>query len=223
MLCPDWLSFDWSMGCLTPINSWTDCRLLGVALHLLILGSVVFASIFDRRRVQTAALILIVLPFIPASGIIHVGFVIAERILYTPSLGWCVLIAIGFRKVLRFSKRSRRRREFTMALKGLFILTVLAFIQKSRFRASEWKVDQVLYSSALRVCPNNAKVFYNIANIAAKKRDPETAISSYRQAIQLYPNYDAALMNLGNVYRDRGDLDNAEYYLRRALGSISIT
>lgn len=146
---------------------------------------------------------------------------IAERILYMPSLGWCLLVAIGFRKVLRFSKRSRRR-EFTIALKVLFILTVLAFTQKSRLRASEWKVDQVLYNSALRVCPNNAKVFYNIANIASKKKDPETAISSYRQAILLYPNYDAALMNVGNVYRDRGDLDNAEYYLRRALGSINI-
>lgn len=44
------------------------------------------------------ALSLIVLPFIPASNLFFpVGFVVAERVLYVPSMGFCVLVAYGFK------------------------------------------------------------------------------------------------------------------------------
>ena len=43
------------------------------------------------------SLSLIVLPFVPASNLFFpVGFVVAERILYTPSLGFCMIVALGF-------------------------------------------------------------------------------------------------------------------------------
>lgn len=46
------------------------------------------------------ALSLIVLPFIPASNLFFpVGFVVAERVLYVPSMGFCMLVANGFRSV----------------------------------------------------------------------------------------------------------------------------
>lgn len=47
-------------------------------------------------RTICIALVLLVVPFLPASGIVKVGFVIAERLLYIPSMGFCTLIAIGY-------------------------------------------------------------------------------------------------------------------------------
>ena len=44
----------------------------------------------------------LVLPFIPASNLFFpVGFVVAERILYTPSMGFCALVALGFDMLLQ--------------------------------------------------------------------------------------------------------------------------
>lgn len=44
-----------------------------------------------------------VLPFIPASNLfIRVGFVIAERTLLLPSMGYCFLVVLGFAKLKRF-------------------------------------------------------------------------------------------------------------------------
>ena len=44
---------------------------------------------------------LLVLPFIPASNLFFpVGFVVAERILYTPSMGFSMLVALGFQILL---------------------------------------------------------------------------------------------------------------------------
>ncbi len=47
------------------------------------------------------ALALMVIPFIPASNLFFpVGFVVAERILYTPSMGFSLLVALGFELLL---------------------------------------------------------------------------------------------------------------------------
>ena len=52
------------------------------------------------KQLSLFALSLLVLPFLPASNLLFpVGFVIAERVLYLPSLGLCLLVAIGFEKL----------------------------------------------------------------------------------------------------------------------------
>ena len=53
-----------------------------------------------HKRVSLFALALLVLPFLPASNLLFpVGFVIAERVLYLPSMGMCLLVALGVNKV----------------------------------------------------------------------------------------------------------------------------
>jgi hypothetical protein len=42
---------------------------------------------------------LLVSPFLPASNLFYyVGFVVAERILYMPFIGFCLLLAAGLEK-----------------------------------------------------------------------------------------------------------------------------
>ena len=43
---------------------------------------------------------LIIIPFLPASNLfLRVGFVIAERVLYLPSIGFCMLVVLGCSKL----------------------------------------------------------------------------------------------------------------------------
>ncbi len=52
---------------------------------------------------------LMILPFLPASNLLFpVGFVLAERVLYLPSVGFCLLVALGYEVMDREIKRSRR-------------------------------------------------------------------------------------------------------------------
>lgn len=45
--------------------------------------------------------------FIPASNLFfYVGFVVAERVLYVPSMGFCLLVGLGFDFAIN---RCRRR------------------------------------------------------------------------------------------------------------------
>ena len=52
------------------------------------------------RGLVLFSLSLAVLPFLPASNLFFpVGFVVAERVLYLPSMGLCLLTAVGFNKI----------------------------------------------------------------------------------------------------------------------------
>lgn len=59
-------------------------------------------AVTKRRRVLTMALCLMVAPFIPASNLFFpVGFVVAERVLYLPSMGYCLVIGLALRVFMR--------------------------------------------------------------------------------------------------------------------------
>lgn len=53
------------------------------------------------------ALALTIVPFLPASGIVKLGFVIAERVLYIPSIGFCVLVALGLDRLCHSFRRHK--------------------------------------------------------------------------------------------------------------------
>ncbi len=49
----------------------------------------------SHRRLLSLGLALLVAPFIPASGLfMEVGYVVAERLLYSPSMGYCLICAV---------------------------------------------------------------------------------------------------------------------------------
>ena len=53
------------------------------------------ASFSPKAADWIVAVALLVVPFLPASGLfMEVGFVLAERILYLPSMGFCLLLAL---------------------------------------------------------------------------------------------------------------------------------
>lgn len=58
-------------------------------------------SKMSSSAVILISIALIGLPFLPATNIFfYVGFVVAERILYLPSVGYCLLVALGFSKLI---------------------------------------------------------------------------------------------------------------------------
>lgn len=64
-------------------------------------------------RLLILATALTALPFLPAANIFYpVGFVIAERVLYIPSAGYCFVIAIALNKILL--KRHDKYKVHTM-------------------------------------------------------------------------------------------------------------
>ncbi len=214
LLCPNWLCFDWAMGCLPLISSVSDCRIICVVLWWITFFSLIVYCLHSRHgRHVTAAMIFLVFPFIPASNIFFiVGFVIAERNLYLSVFGYSLLVVIGMGRISS-SLPSTRRRPLSLA----FVLLSTTFFAKCFLRATDWQTEMKLFTSGLTVCPNNAKVHYNIAKRASEYNNYDLAVSEYLLAIKLHPDYEQALNNLGNIYKNSNRLEEAKSLLRQAV------
>ncbi|KAE8745748.1 hypothetical protein FOCC_FOCC007544 [Frankliniella occidentalis] len=216
LLCPEWLSFDWSMGCISLVSTWFDPRLLAVATFWATLFGLLWRGGYYSNdklgRTITMAVAVLIIPFLPASNLFfRVGFVLAERVLYLPSLGFCMLVVLGMQVVLS------TKPEYKKTLMIAFTCTLLVFSARSIYRSNEWLQEYTLFKSALAVCPLNAKVHYNVAKNAGDMGNHKLAIKEYEIALKLHSEYDQAMNNLANILRDEGKLDEAESLLRKAV------
>ncbi|XP_043786815.1 protein O-mannosyl-transferase TMTC4-like isoform X2 [Apis laboriosa] len=213
LICPEWLCFDWSMGCVPLINS-NDKRIIFVLLFWLILSAMFiysFSSYQDKfLRCLIMGLTMLVIPFLPASNIFfNVGFVLAERTLYIPSAGYCLLLIIGLQKLCN---------HIPMQYLLLAYITLISlFFVKSWIRSDQWRTETTLFQSALSVCPLNAKVHYNIAKNAADAGNSTLAQYEYQEALRLNPTYAQAMNNLGNLLKDQEKYLEAEILFKKAI------
>lgn len=122
-------------------------------------------------------LTLLVIPFLPASNIFfNVGFVLAERTLYIPSAGYCLLFITGLQKLC-----NRVRVQYLLLA---YVALISLFFMKSWMRSDQWRTETTLFRSALDVCPLNAKVHYNIAKNAADAGNFMLAQYEYEEALR---------------------------------------
>ncbi|XP_054519356.1 protein O-mannosyl-transferase TMTC1 isoform X7 [Pan troglodytes] len=155
-------------------------------------------------------LLFLVFPFIPASNLFfRVGFVVAERVLYMPSMGYCILFVHGLSKLCTWLNRCG-----ATTLTVSTVLLLLLFSWKTVKQNEIWLSRESLFRSGVQTLPHNAKVHYNYANFLKDQGRNKEAIYHYRTALKLYPRHASALNNLGTLTRDTAE---AKMYYQRAL------
>uniref|UniRef100_A0A8C1B6Y9 dolichyl-phosphate-mannose--protein mannosyltransferase n=1 Tax=Cyprinus carpio carpio TaxID=630221 RepID=A0A8C1B6Y9_CYPCA len=209
LLCPWWLCFDWSMGCVPLIKSATDWRIVWPLLLWCCLMGLVYQALCsqdsNKRRTLTFGLVLLVIPFLPASNLFfRVGFVIAERVLYLSSAGYCLILAYTVGYCSCHWKKHKR------LLKAATLTLLCVNVARSAQRSQHWRSEQSLFTSALSVCPLNAKVHYNVGKNLADRGNQSAAV-------KLHPKYVHAMNNLGNILKERNELEEAEELLSSAV------
>lgn len=99
----------------------------------------------SNNEIFLITLAFTVLPFMPASNLLfYVGFVIAERVLYLPSVGYCFLIAHGYQLA---SKR------FKISMKICLVLVLIVFCVRTVERNKDWLNEESLYRAGIGVNP----------------------------------------------------------------------
>lgn len=104
----------------------------------------------------------LVLPFLPASNVFfYVGFVIAERILYLPSVGACLAIGAGISGSYHIARKlCYDRIARTILFATIFLLSVMS--ARTLLRNEDWRNEESLYRSALRINPPKGISMYSI-------------------------------------------------------------
>ncbi|XP_054298862.1 protein O-mannosyl-transferase TMTC1 isoform X3 [Pongo pygmaeus] len=214
LLAPVTLCYDWQVGSIPLVETIWDMRnlatiLLAVVMALLSLHCLAAFKRLEHKEVLVGLLFL-VFPFIPASNLFfRVGFVVAERVLYMPSMGYCILFVHGLSKLCTWLNRCGATTLIVST-----VLLLLLFSWKTVKQNEIWLSRESLFRSGVQTMPHNAKVHYNYANFLKDQGRNKEAIYHYRTALKLYPRHASALNNLGTLTRDTAE---AKMYYQRAL------
>lgn len=149
-----------------------------------------------------------IFPFLPASNLFFpVGFVIAERVLYMPSMGICILIAYGFHLMSeRFSKK---------LIWSMFGLLLLSYSSRTYLRNQDWESEYSIFMSGLKVNQRNAKLFNNVGHALEAESKFSEALSYFQKAVNVQEDDIGAHINVGRTYNHLKMFKEAEEaYLR---------
>ncbi|XP_071443182.1 protein O-mannosyl-transferase TMTC2-like [Hetaerina americana] len=165
------------------------------------------------------AMSMIILPFLPSTNLIaYVGFVIAERVLYAPSMGYCLLLGLGFSHLLRATTIPPLKCWGCVpkvAIVCSAILLLIAFTTHTVMRSMDWRDEESLYRSGIKVNP--AKAYGNLGNVLSTRGRTTEAEKAYRLALLHRPNMADAHFNLGLLLQNKGELKEAIECYKRAV------
>ncbi|CAH0561446.1 unnamed protein product [Brassicogethes aeneus] len=182
-------------------NTWSACDCMAVTSprkNLTFEGTIIFS------------LTLLVIPFLPATNMFfYVGFVVAERLLYLPSAGFCLLF--GLFAASCWKRYANSRKHFSV----VFFVVLLALSAKTVWRNFDWYDEEALFRAAVPVNPPKALGnLGSVLNTAGRLREAETA---YREALAYKPNMADVHYNLGILLQSEKRLDEAILSFQRAI------
>jgi len=221
-----------------------DPRFLLPVAVLLGLGCVLWIY---RRKLSPqvwVALALTVAPILPVLNlkVFHYEYIIQDRYLYLPSIGFCYLIAILILQL------ARKRASLALAIGGALLL---AFGASTILQNRVWHDSVALWQRAVyyspnswsthynlglaylgprqydraqnelleskRLAPGNADVYNNLALAQAGLGHADEAMTNLKAALALDPRLLEAHNNLGTLLYDKGDYVAAKFEFSRAL------
>lgn len=155
----------------------------------------------------------ITLPFLPATNLFfYVGFVVAERLLYLPSVGYCLLVGFGVGKLMEPLSQQRNKR---IAVLLCLSLTLSVLSVRTVRRNLDWRDEESLYRSAIGVNP--PKALGNLGSVLSSQARYAEAKEVLLEAIKHRPNMADVHFNLGILHQNQQNFKNAVENFQRAI------
>ena len=193
------------MGTIPLIKTLMDPRniiTMATFAAVFILGWIASTRNGRTAKVTLFALSLMVFPYLPASNLFFpVGFVVAERVLYLPSMGLCLLVAHGCNSLLKKSPT---------ITKLLLAFLLVSHSAKTFIRNAEWESDTTLFTSAVRINPRNGKVYNNLGHEYEHAGNLKMAERLFRAGTRIQSDDIGAFINLGRVLKAMERFQEAE-------------
>jgi tetratricopeptide (TPR) repeat protein len=203
---------------LTPIvDSVLTMRFLGpLALVAFASGAVFFIG-SQTLRLAAVWFIVMLAPALYAIRQFGAESVVQERYLYLPSIGFCLIVALGVEYLAIGRLAFARSRVIALsALMALIVLWGAVLIRQNRV----WANDITLFENCVDVDPSSinarialARAYYN----SGKPRDAEAQIQA---ALSIKPDDAGAFIGLSYFAHREGKLEKSIEYLERAAASV---
>lgn len=189
-----------------PVRSFFSISFLFPSVAVIAL----IATVFMRKKLERGVafgVIFFTVTLLPVYNIIPIVNPLAERYLYLPALGLCLVMGL-FIYGMKLGTRS---------LSIIFLAIISVYVFSTVNRNAVWRDDYSLWSDVARKVPKSARPYNDIGNVFYEKGRLEDAVKQYQTAIRLKPDYLEPHNNLGMIFSEEGRFDDAARELTAAL------
>ncbi|HSQ01078.1 MAG TPA: DUF1736 domain-containing protein, partial [Candidatus Dormibacteraeota bacterium] len=202
LMLPLHLAADYSYNAIPVVASPLDSRFLLAALVAVAApGLGVVAA--RRAPVLLLAALFIAVPLALTSNLVFpIGTIKAERLLYLPSVGWC--LAFGWLA----AAAARTHRQVALAAVAALLL---AFAARTWARNPDWSDNFTLFNAAVLSEPDSAKAHHNLGIAYDTRGDFDDAMVRLRQALAMHPDCAEVRLSQGNRWGARAVLSRLDH------------
>lgn len=210
LVAPLHLSADYSYNQIPLSASLLEPAVLASLLALV--GALALAVHRWRRQpAVSVGVAVFAVAILPASNLpFPIGTIMAERILYLPSLGFCLLLAAA---VAALAERPR----WGLVAVGAFLLLLLGYGARTVVRNWDWASDAALFAATARSSPNSAPAHHYLAVAMLRGGDLSGAQREIERSLEIYPEYGEAYNSLAAVFEKQGRMDAATAAIQTAI------
>jgi tetratricopeptide (TPR) repeat protein len=191
---------------------------------LVCFGLLLFAAVTLRKwNIVGFCILFFFITLAPASNLIKlIGATMGERLVFMPSLAFCLIAALAVDKTVRRLGWNAR------ILATIIIAILVLYSWMTVARNADWRDNLTLFSRDIVHSPNSASLNASLGNMliitAQNSSDANERAQMLLQAkqvleraIAIYPAYFYALGNLALAYEFLGDEDSALIAFKRSI------
>ena len=160
----------------------------------------------------------------------------ADRFLFMPSLGFCIVVVVVLARLLAVDVRSRAHdaavpepSSLSKPFAMLIGCVLIAYTLQTWARNPDWENDTTIFAADATHSPNSARVHFLNGNHALQElKQGKVPVSlqrqlyflvmkEFRRAIELYPAYAEPHVGIGEAYTLGGDFPAAIDWYRRIV------
>ncbi|NQU95401.1 MAG: tetratricopeptide repeat protein [Candidatus Omnitrophica bacterium] len=206
-LCADYLKFPLSDSIKEP----------GVIFSIAVIGMLLGVALKLSRKHKhiSFSILWFFITLGPVINIIPINILIAERFLYLPSIGYCLLIAVLIAGAADKMKKIKGLIYLPLAF-AVFLVGAYSYL--TMMRNEDWADDVTLWEQTVQVCPNNERAHHNLAaSYIIKGTDIEEAHKQALKALEIEPGYSRSRLVVATYLINKNKPPDAIAEIKRAI------
>ena len=214
LVWPAHLRSDYSPAEFVASSGWGPSEIAGL---LLLLGAIAIGWLARRRApVVSFGLAWCAITLFPVSNlIVPTGILLAERTLFSPSIGFLLAAGGGIHWLLELPRPQPRLLRPALLVAGLLLVTLGTV--RSASRQKVFRNQATLNVASARDAPKSARVQQALGETLFDQGNRAEAVAAYRRAIAYGREPWALRIALARRYRMVGDEEAAMEELRQSL------
>ncbi len=167
-----------------------------VIFSILFIAGLLFCAfrVYKYSKLATFGIFWFIIALLPVSNIVPLQALIAERFLYMPSVGFCIIAAV-------VTSKSIKRVKSDKIVYALIAVIIILYSTATVSRNADWRSNFTLWSKTLDGFSKSYKALTSLGVHYSDEEEYEKAIEYYLKSLEINPNFNITYNNLGNTYQ----------------------